>query len=83
MFTERYSNELLAQILLPRERCHPFPTADEREEWEALPADVRAEMIARGEILLRQKAPFAPIRISADRLLLDDDSYEYMDEAED
>lgn len=41
------------------------------------------EMIARGEILLRQKAPFAPIRISADRLLLDDDSYEYMDEAED
>lgn len=41
------------------------------------------EMIARGEILLKQKAPFAPIRISADKLLLDDDSYEYMDESED
>lgn len=41
------------------------------------------EMIARGEILLRQRAPFAPIRISADRLLLDDETYEYMDEAED
>ena len=41
------------------------------------------EMIARGEILLRQNAPFAPIRISADKLLLDDDTYEYMDEAED
>ena len=41
------------------------------------------EMIARGEILLKQKAPFAPIRISADKLLLDDDTYEYMDEAED
>ncbi len=41
------------------------------------------EMIARGEILLRQKAPFAPIRISADRLLLDDEAYEYMDESED
>lgn len=41
------------------------------------------EMIARGEILLRQKAPFAPIRISADRLLLDDDAYAYMDESED
>ena len=41
------------------------------------------EMIARGEILLKQKAPFAPIRISADKLLLDDDNYEYMDESED
>lgn len=41
------------------------------------------EMIARGEILLKQKQPFAPIRISADKLLLDDDSYEYMDESED
>lgn len=41
------------------------------------------EMIARGEILLKQKAPFAPIRISADKLLLDDESYEYMDETED
>ena len=41
------------------------------------------EMIARGEILLKQKAPFAPIRISADKLLLDDENYEYMDESED
>jgi len=41
------------------------------------------EMITRGEILLRQKSPFAPIRISADRLLLDDETYEYMDESED
>ena len=41
------------------------------------------EMIARGEILLKQKEPFAPIRISADKLMLDDDNYEYMDETED
>ena len=41
------------------------------------------EMITRGEILLKQKAPFAPIRISADKLLLDDDNYSYMDESED
>ena len=34
-------------------------------------------------ILLKQKAPFAPIRISADKLLLDDENYEYMDESED
>jgi len=41
------------------------------------------EMIARGEILLKQSEPFAPIRISADKLLLDDETYEYMDESED
>ena len=41
------------------------------------------EMITRGEIVLKQKAPFSPIRISADKLLLDDDTYEYMDETED
>jgi hypothetical protein len=60
LLTERYSDELLAQILLPRERCHPFPTADEREEWEALPADVRAEMIGRGEALLGFTWPALP-----------------------
>ena len=39
------------------------------------------EMIAHGEVLLRQKAPFAPIRISAAKLLLDgDEQYDYMDE---
>lgn len=39
------------------------------------------EMINHGEILLRQSAPFAPIRINAGRLNLeDDDQYDYMDE---
>lgn len=43
------------------------------------------EMIAHGEILLRQSAPFAPIRISADKLRLDgedEEAYLYMDETE-
>lgn len=40
------------------------------------------EMIARSEILVRQKAPFQPIRIHADKLMDDDDDYEYMDETQ-
>lgn len=42
------------------------------------------EMILHGEIILRQKSPFAPIRIAADRLLLEgDDDFDYMDELTD
>ena len=39
------------------------------------------EMLAHGEISVKQKAPFAPIRITAKDLLLEgDEEYEYMDE---
>ena len=42
------------------------------------------EMILHGEIVLRQKSPFAPIRIAADRLLLEgDEDFDYMDEIAD
>ena len=41
------------------------------------------EMIAGGEIVLRQKEPFAPIRISAGALREgDDEGYQYMDETD-
>lgn len=40
------------------------------------------EMIAHGEIMLRQKSPFSPIRISAKALLEDDTEVDYMDEYE-
>lgn len=40
------------------------------------------EMIAHGEISLKQSAPFAPIFIRAGRFLHDDTSYQYLDEVE-
>ncbi len=41
------------------------------------------EMIAHSEIVLHQKKPFAPIRISAERLLDDaDEAYDYLDETD-
>jgi hypothetical protein len=39
----------LAEVLAPRERFHPFPTASERAAWEALPADARAALLETGE----------------------------------
>lgn len=41
------------------------------------------EMINHGEILLRQNAPFAPIRISAGTLIHGEAEYHYMDEETD
>ena len=38
------------------------------------------EMLARGEIHLKQSAPFAPIRLQAKALLEDDSDTDYMDE---
>ena len=40
------------------------------------------EMIAHGEIRLKQSAPFAPIAIRAGRILEDDADYHYIDEVE-
>jgi len=39
----------LAQVLLPRPAYRPFPPAQHRSAWEALPAELRAAQIAGGE----------------------------------
>ena len=84
-FTVRTQTGRIRAILLER----PAVTFEDLFEAHAGKTEIIVtfmallEMIARGEILLKQKSPFAPIRISADRLLLDDDTYEYMDETED
>jgi len=35
----------LNDVLAPRGRFHPFPTASERSAWEGLPADMRTAMV--------------------------------------
>lgn len=49
MLAERYVNEHLESILLPKDAYRPFPTVDERAAWDALPATVREEHITLGE----------------------------------
>lgn len=41
------------------------------------------EMLSRGEVAMRQSAPFAPITITAEALVRDDAQLNYMDEEED
>jgi hypothetical protein len=56
----------LEHLLLPPERFHPYPTADEREAWEALPADLRAEQVAQGEGHLGRDWPPLPATLFLD-----------------
>jgi len=84
-FTVRTQTGRIRAILLERPAVRFEELFEERATKMEIIVTFMAllEMIARGEILLRQKSPFAPIRISADKLLLDDETYEYMDETED
>src|SRR5436305_5487886 len=56
LLTSAWSLEKVAAALTPRSRFHPFPTAAERPGWDALPADARAALIAKGEA--QMKAPW-------------------------
>jgi hypothetical protein len=55
-----FSAEKLEQILLARERWHPFPTLKERERWQELPAQVKSRLVALGEAALHKALPPLP-----------------------
>jgi hypothetical protein len=41
-----HTADSLAGILIPREKWHPFPDSSDRAGWEAVPASVRAALVA-------------------------------------
>ncbi|PYP79167.1 MAG: heparinase [Gemmatimonadetes bacterium] len=45
----RTSEAQLAAMLVPRERWHPYPTIDERERWNAVPAAIRQSFVQAAE----------------------------------
>jgi hypothetical protein len=47
MLTEKYSKDMLKSSLV--DEWHPYPTAGERNGWEALPEQIRKSYIERGE----------------------------------
>jgi len=49
MLADRFVIPQVADVLICREGYRPFPTADSRREWQALPADLRQARIAAGE----------------------------------
>lgn len=52
MLVERYP--LNALSIVPKSAWHPYPQIHERDQWEALPSNVREELIRRGEERLGQ-----------------------------
>jgi hypothetical protein len=60
MLSERYNREILSKQLPEPGTWHPFPTIQEREEWEALPSEVRKTLLDKGEELLGHEWPALP-----------------------
>ncbi len=44
-----FTRELLTRSLIPAAAWHPYPRADEREPWEAIPAEIRSALVQRAE----------------------------------
>jgi len=60
MLAQVYPIEKLKDVLVSRESWHPFPVAEERDMWEALPESVRKAHITRGEEALGHEWPPLP-----------------------
>lgn len=55
-----YPLETVQKVLVERDKWHPWPTWSERQAWAALPAAVRADLIANGEKYLGYEWPSLP-----------------------
>jgi hypothetical protein len=60
LLASRFTPEQIRAHLLPREAWHPYPTADDRAGWEALPAAPRAATVAAAEARLGMAWPDLP-----------------------
>jgi hypothetical protein len=60
MLYDRYDDETLSRVLLPRERYRPYPPGDARAEWDALPDAPKAARIAAGERFRNHEWPSLP-----------------------
>jgi len=60
MLRERYPLETIRTMLIPRQDWRPYPTADDRGAWAALPASVRRHYLTRGEAALGYGWPTMP-----------------------
>lgn len=56
---ERYYGKS-RDLLVPMDECHVFPTIDEREYWERMPADQKEALVHLGEEFLNYSWPSIP-----------------------
>lgn len=59
MLSERYTEDL-EHVLVPQEAFRPFPTAAERDAWDALPAGLRQGHVILAEQYLHHEWPSLP-----------------------
>ncbi|WP_218093163.1 heparinase II/III family protein [Paenibacillus solanacearum] len=55
--SEWFAGQRLADQVLPRAAYRPYPDAERRSEWEALPAELRQSVVAEGEKYLDYNWP--------------------------
>jgi len=60
MLKEKYVNSELEHIVLPLNEFAPFPTFEQRREWDSLPESLRKEQIKEGERYLEYDWPSLP-----------------------
>ncbi len=60
MLSQKYTESHLQNLILPRNQWQPFPKANNRTEWEALPKSVQKAQITRGEERLNFEWPAVP-----------------------
>ncbi|MFA6107509.1 MAG: heparinase II/III family protein [Candidatus Latescibacterota bacterium] len=60
MLAQRLTPTELAAALVPRESWHPYPTAAERQPWEAIPASARQAHLDRAAQALAEPIPILP-----------------------
>ena len=53
LLTSAWTPEKIAASLAPRGRFHPYPTAEERDAWLALPEDARRTLVEHGDSALK------------------------------
>jgi hypothetical protein len=66
MLQDRCSPEKLVSVLIPRQKWHPFPTAQERPGWESLPQSVRNARVYHGEKAAAADWPHLPASLFLD-----------------
>jgi hypothetical protein len=57
MLSQKFTEEKLRNILIKKDKWHPYPTVEERDDWDAIRESIRNAHIARGEKMLNYDWP--------------------------
>jgi hypothetical protein len=57
MLSQKFSEEKLRNILTKKDKWHPYPTIEERDDWDAIRESIRNAHITSGEKMLSCEWP--------------------------